>query len=381
MSNNFEVYLVGGAVRDRLLGRTVTEKDWVVVGAELNDLIQLGYTQVGKDFPVFLHPETKEEYALARIERKMGQGYTGFICDSSKTVTLEEDLYRRDLTINAMAQDKNGVITDPYQGQQDIEKKQLRHVSHAFTEDPLRVLRVARFAARYHYLAFSVAGETLQLMQTISQTNELSTLPPERVWRETVKALSERSPYVYFDVLHRCDAMATCFPTLSSFSVTEELQLAMKAVVEHRHQDAHLAHCSLISLALMNEGDETPTAWLSHLKAPNAAINLVTTVLKIKPYLRLPTLDGESVLALFNSTDVWRKETIFLEALNILKYAKTLCGLSKANKHIECITAMLKVAKTVTAQSVINDKVQGAQIKQAMTDKRQELICDALKLW
>lgn len=381
MSNNFDVYLVGGAVRDRLLGRTVTEKDWVVVGAEPNDLIQLGYTQVGKDFPVFLHPKTKEEYALARIERKMGQGYTGFVCDSSKTVTLEEDLYRRDLTINAMAQDVNGVITDPYQGQQDIEKRQLRHVSQAFTEDPLRVLRVARFAARYHYLAFSVAGETLQLMQTISQTSELNTLPPERVWRETVKALSERSPYVYFDVLNRCGALTTCFPALTSLSLTEELRVAMKEVVANEHKEPHLAHCILISLVLMNSGNEKPVAWLNHLKAPNAVINIVNTALKIKPYIRLSTLDSESILALFNNTDVWRKETVFLEALNILGYAKTLCELTKVNKHIECITAMLKVAKTVTAQSVISDKVQGAQIKQAMNDKRQEVICEALKLW
>ena len=171
-----QTYLVGGAVRDKLLGRPIKDRDWVVVGSTPRQMLAQGYQAIGADFPVFLHPNTKEEYALARIERKVGAGYTGFSCDASSGVTLEEDLLRRDLTINAMATDNQGKIIDPYNGQQDLKHKLLRHVSAAFVEDPLRVLRVARFAARYYNLGFCIAPETLTLMQTIVANGELTTL-------------------------------------------------------------------------------------------------------------------------------------------------------------------------------------------------------------
>ena len=209
-----QVFLVGGAVRDQLLNRKVTERDWVVVGATPQQLIDQGYQQVGKDFPVFLHPETHDEYALARTERKTTQGYHGFTCYFAPDVTLEQDLLRRDLTINAIAQDNLGQLIDPYGGQQDIEAKVLRHVSTAFVEDPLRVLRVARFAARYHYLGFSIAPETRQLMQQLAQSGELNSLTPERIWKETERALTERSPEVYFEVLHETGALECFFPEL-----------------------------------------------------------------------------------------------------------------------------------------------------------------------
>ncbi len=210
------IYLVGGAVRDKLLGRPVVEKDWVVVGARPEEMLALGYQQVGKDFPVFLHPETHEEYALARTERKSGRGYTGFTCDASPSVTLEEDLLRRDLTINAMAEDGQGNLIDPYAGLKDLTNKQLRHVSDAFAEDPLRVLRVARFAARYADIGFSVADETMILMQRISASDELNHLTPERVWKETEKALSEQNPEVYFEVLRKSNALAIILPELQA---------------------------------------------------------------------------------------------------------------------------------------------------------------------
>ncbi len=209
-----KVYLVGGAVRDKLLKRKVVEHDWVVVGATPDQLLSKGYKQVGKDFPVFLHPETKDEYALARTERKQGSGYYGFQCYFAPDVTLEQDLERRDLTINAMAEDDAGNIVDPFGGQKDIEEQKLRHVSMAFVEDPLRVLRVARFAARYAYLGFTVADETLSLMRQLAESGELHTLTPERVWKETEKALSERSPQVYFQVLHQTRALKSVFPEL-----------------------------------------------------------------------------------------------------------------------------------------------------------------------
>ncbi len=209
-----DVYLVGGSVRDELLNRPVVDRDWVVVGAEPKDLLREGYQQVGKDFPVFLHPDTKEEYALARTERKTGAGYHGFACYFAPDVTLEQDLERRDLTINAMAKDEQGNIIDPFNGKADIEQKKLRHVSAAFIEDPLRVLRVARFAARYHHLGFTIADETSALMQQLASSGELDTLTPERIWNETEKALLESSPQVYFEVLHDTGALQRIFPEL-----------------------------------------------------------------------------------------------------------------------------------------------------------------------
>jgi len=208
------VYLVGGAVRNRLLKLPVTERDWVVVGATPEEMLLLGYKKVGKNFPVFLHPETKEEYALARTERKMAEGHTGFACYASPDVTLEEDLLRRDLTINAIACNDKGDLIDPYQGEKDLNQLILRHVSEAFIEDPLRVLRVARFAAQLAHLGFSIDSETLDLMTKISQSGELLTLSPERVWKETEKALLSPSPHIYFQVLKHCSAILVLFPKI-----------------------------------------------------------------------------------------------------------------------------------------------------------------------
>lgn len=206
-----QIYLVGGAVRDKLLGLPVKDRDWVVVGATPGQMLELGYKPVGKDFPVFLHPDTKEEYALARTERKSGKGYKGFSFHTDPDVTLEEDLQRRDLSINAMAEDEAGNLIDPYNGSADIRSKQLRHVSPAFNEDPLRVLRVARFAAT---LGFKVAPETMDLLKQMSSSGELEALVPERVWTETEKALAGRYPGRYILVLRACQALAVLFPEL-----------------------------------------------------------------------------------------------------------------------------------------------------------------------
>ena len=211
-----QVYLVGGAVRDHLLGHPYHEKDYVVVGASPNQMLNLGYQPVGKDFPVFLHPETKEEYALARTERKSGTGYHGFEFYTDTSVTLEQDLIRRDLTINAMAMDEAGHVHDPYNGQQDLADRVLRHVSDAFIEDPLRVLRVARFAARYHAMGFHVATETLDLMRQLTESGELNTLTPERVWKETSRALMESHADIYFEVLRSCGALKVLFPEIDA---------------------------------------------------------------------------------------------------------------------------------------------------------------------
>ncbi len=211
-----EVYLVGGAVRDKLLDIPVRERDWVVVGADEKTLLDQGYQQVGKDFPVFLHPRTHEEYALARKETKTGPGYKGFAFDASASVTLEEDLSRRDLTINAMAEDRDGNLVDPYGGRQDLAERLLRHVSPAFSEDPLRVLRVARFAARFAHLGFRIAPETRELMQHMVAAGELEHLVAERVWREFDTALRESSPVTFFRALRECGALAVLLPEVDS---------------------------------------------------------------------------------------------------------------------------------------------------------------------
>ena len=211
-----QVYLVGGAVRDRLLGRAVGERDWVVVGATPAELTAQGYTAVGKDFPVFLHPQSKEEYALARQERKVAPGYHGFTTVFSPDVTLEEDLKRRDLTINAMAEDSAGRIVDPYGGQRDLDARLLRHVSDAFVEDPVRVLRVARFAARLHDAGFGIAPETEALMARMTLSGEIAALTPERVWRETARALLEPHPEVFFEILRKCGALEVLMPELAA---------------------------------------------------------------------------------------------------------------------------------------------------------------------
>lgn len=213
-----KIYLVGGAVRDRLLGLPVKERDWVVVGASPEQMSAAGYRAVGKDFPVFLHPQTNEEYALARTERKSGRGYHGFTFHTGPEVSLEDDLWRRDLTVNAMAEDPNGALIDPHGGQRDLHARLLRHVSPAFAEDPVRILRIARFAARFAPLGFRVADETLTLMREMVNASEADHLVPERVWKETERALMEAQPRVYFEVLHSCGALARVMPELAALS-------------------------------------------------------------------------------------------------------------------------------------------------------------------
>ncbi len=209
-----KTYLVGGAVRDELLGYPFTEKDWVVVGATAEEMIATGFQQVGKDFPVFLHPDTKEEHALARTERKTAAGYKGFEVHASPEVTLEEDLIRRDLTINAIAKDSNGTLTDPFNGVNDINNKVLRHVSAAFAEDPVRILRIARFMARYAHLGFSIAEDTQQLMNKMVAAGEVDALVVERVWQEMQKALTEKTPTAFISTLRDCGALKRIMPEL-----------------------------------------------------------------------------------------------------------------------------------------------------------------------
>ena len=229
-----DVYLVGGAVRDELLGLPITERDWVVVGATPEHLLHHGFTQVGKNFPVFLHPKTHEEYALARTERKNGKGYHGFICDFSKEVSLEDDLKRRDLTINAIAKSTLGEFIDPYQGQEDLKNKILRHVSEAFIEDPLRVLRVARFYARFYDLGFKIAPDTLQMMQAIVCSGELQHLSVERIWTEWYRAFKGPHPEIFIQTLNTCQALPSYLANLDTGKLAD---------IASRTKDADIRLC------------------------------------------------------------------------------------------------------------------------------------------
>ncbi|MDD2802037.1 MAG: multifunctional CCA addition/repair protein [Methylococcales bacterium] len=252
-------YLVGGAVRDTLLGRPVTEKDWVVIGETPESMLNLGFRPVGKDFPVFLHPKTKEEYALARTERKTAPGYKGFSVHAAPDVTLEQDLLRRDLTINAMAMTPEGQLVDPYGGQRDLEQRLFRHISPAFAEDPVRILRIARFAARYAQMGFNVAAETRVLMQDMVNNGEVDHLVPERVWAELVKALNESTPAAFFHTLRNCGALARILPELDNlFGVPQP---------ERYHPEIDTGIHSLLSLeqaALLSPKTEVRFAALMH---------------------------------------------------------------------------------------------------------------------
>jgi tRNA nucleotidyltransferase (CCA-adding enzyme) len=270
-----EVYLVGGAVRDELLGLPVHERDWVVVGATPETLLGLGYRAVGRDFPVFLHPATHEEHALARTERKVGPGYRGFEVHCSPEVTLEDDLRRRDLTINAMARDTAGRLIDPWGGQQDLVERRLRHVSPAFAEDPVRILRLARFAARFARLGFSVAPETQALMRDMVDCGEVDALVPERVWQETQKALAEPRPDAFIAVLRDCGALARIFPELDALWGVPQPERWHPEIDTGAHMLLVMRQAALLSdnprvrfAALMHDlgkGTTPPECWPRHL--------------------------------------------------------------------------------------------------------------------
>jgi tRNA nucleotidyltransferase (CCA-adding enzyme) len=285
-----KTYLVGGAIRDQLLGLPVQERDYVVVGATPQEMIAKGFKLVGKDFPVFLHPETHDEYALARTERKTGRGYTGFSCYAAPDVTLEDDLKRRDLTINAIAQTVDGQIIDPYRGQQDLAQKILRHVSPAFSEDPVRILRVARFAARFAPHGFQIAPETLLLMQHMVRSGEVDSLVAERVWQELLRALAEPAPQEFIRVLRQCGALKTLFPEIDQlFGVPNPpkwhpeidtgihtllvLQQAVRLSTENIVRFAALMHD-------LGKGTTPMTDWPSHPGHEERGVELIRAVCK-----------------------------------------------------------------------------------------------------
>ena len=283
-----ETYLVGGCVRDALLGIPVKDRDWVVVGATPDQLRAHGFVPIGKDFPVFLHPQTKEEYALARTERKTAPGYSGFQFHAAADVTLEQDLQRRDLTINAIAQTPDGTLIDPYHGQRDLHARLLRHVSPAFVEDPVRILRVARFAARYANLGFRIASETLTLMATMVNNGEVNALVPERVWQETERALGEAMPQVFFQTLRDCGALKVIFPEIDAlFGVPQpaehhpEIDTGIHTMLVLEQATKLSADTQVRFAALLHDlgkGVTPPQAWPHHYEHEARGVPLVENV-------------------------------------------------------------------------------------------------------
>ena len=330
-----KIYLVGGAVRDALLKRPVNERDWVVVGATPEDMLARGFKQVGKDFPVFLHPQTHEEYALARTERKTAPGYKGFTVHSTPDVTLEEDLMRRDLTINAIAQSDDGQLIDPFNGVADLQQGLLRHVSPAFAEDPVRILRIARLKARYAYLGFEVAPETMQLMQQMVANGEVDALVPERVWQEIDRALGEKTPQVFFEVLKDCGALARLIPELQQlFGVPQpekyhpEIDTGIHSMMV-LEQAAHLSDDKAVRFAALlhdlGKGTTPEHEWPSHrghedrgaelvknlcrrLRCPNEFRDLAYLVAKYHSHChKVEELTPNTILKTLERLDAFRK--------------------------------------------------------------------------
>lgn len=377
-----EIYLVGGAVRDKLLGKPVHDHDWVVVGATPEEMLARGFRQVGADFPVFLHPETHEEYALARTERKSGHGYHGFQVHSSPDVTLEQDLERRDLTINAMAEAENGILVDPFNGKQDLDKRVLRHVAPAFAEDPLRILRVARFAARLAPLGFTVAAETLALMQQMVEQGEADHLVSERIWQETRRALHEQSPRTYIDVLRQCGALASVMPQLHALFENRRLQpetapgspvaageLALEMLTSASRTSTETS-VRFAALTLLLER-EALADMCAHLKVPNDCRELALLAIDCyEPYRRVTARDATAVLGLLDRADAWRRPERLEHLLQVYDAADPIYPGTDDARATPLLRRSLAAAQTVNAKTFVEQGISGKAVGKAVHEER-----------
>lgn len=367
----FDVYRVGGAVRDARLGWPVTDEDWVVVGATPEELTARGFIPVGRDFPVFLHPVTHEEYALARTERKQGHGYTGFVVHASPEVTLEEDLARRDLTINAMAEDPEGHLVDPFQGAQDLDARVLRHVSEAFVEDPLRVLRTARFWARYRDLGFVIADDTKCLMRRLCDSGEIGHLVAERVWQETVKALAEPRPIAYFRALQECGALAVWMPELNADAALDLGEKAM-ARLPAGGEPAQWRWARLLEAL----EDEARDALCERLRVPNAWRDLARQVARTRAFRQKHDdagLEGADVLAWFDAIDAWRRS----ERIAPLQRYLAL----EAPELAKLVKAAWEVASEIEPRTLLEEGYRGKALGEALAQRRLASIEDVVRLY
>ncbi|TKB47178.1 multifunctional CCA addition/repair protein [Thalassotalea mangrovi] len=404
--NELQIYLVGGAVRDQLLGRPVYDRDWVVVGATAQQMLDRQFTPVGKDFPVFLHPDTKEEYALARTERKQGKGYTGFICHASPDVTLEQDLLRRDLTINAMAMDADGNLVDPYHGEQDLENRVFRHVSSAFSEDPLRVLRLARFTARFHQYGFTIHPDTQSLLTHMVESGELENLSGDRIWKEISRALTEPNPEQFIEVLRHCGALKVIWPELdalwgvpnpvahhgevdSGIHTLMVLQEAVKLTDSVAVRFAALCHD-------LGKGLTEQKYWPTHhgheksglplvrdvcerFRVPKQMTNLSLLVCEYHLHChRLFELKPTTILKLLNTLDPWRNPEM-LELFILSCHADSSGRLGKEDSPYpqgDFLREAAQQCQQVTARPFVEQGLQGKAIRDAINKQRLQIISD-----
>ena len=399
-----QTYKVGGAVRDRLLGKTVADTDWVVVGATADEMLSQGFRPVGADFPVFLHPKTGEEYALARTERKSGTGYGGFIFHADPEVSLEEDLIRRDLTINAIAEDAQGRLTDPYHGQEDLKARVLRHVSPAFAEDPLRVLRVARFAARYAADGFTIAPETMTLMQQLSESGELEALTPERSWKEISRALMENQPQVFIQVLRECGALKVLFPEVDAlFGVPQPaahhpeidtgqhvLSVLEQAAIHHQPLSVRWA-CLLHDLG---KGLTPESEWPRHIAHEHTGLRLIKAVnarfkvprdcqelaMLVGQYHthghRALELKASTLFELMQSFDIYRRPQRFEEFIAGCEMdARGRLGFEQRDyPQAEYLRGAANAARTVAVQPLRDQGYEGPELGEALKQERLKAV-------
>jgi tRNA nucleotidyltransferase (CCA-adding enzyme) len=375
-----ETYLVGGAVRDRLLGLPVTERDWVVVGATADAMLALGYRPVGKDFPVFLHPKTKEEYALARTERKTGPGYTGFETSAGPDVTLEADLLRRDLTINAMAETPAGELVDPYGGRDDLGNRVLRHVSSAFAEDPVRILRIARFAARFAKRGFHVAHATNQLMRTMVDNGEVEQLVPERVWAELVKALATETPAQFFKVLAACGALRTLFPEFAPLDQDDaanshgHVAIALPVLEQAVNLSDDIAVrfaalvCDIDKGAANGLDSDGLAALCDRHRVPNACRELAMLALQQRDRVQTAdTLPAAQLLDLLNTVDAFRRPDRFSQLMLVCEADARTSGHDFSNERLQ---QALVTAQSVSANDLAQQGLSGKEIGAALQQRR-----------
>ena len=348
-----KVYLVGGAVRDSLLNMPIYEKDWVVVGATKEELIEKGYKQVGKDFPVFLHPETKEEYALARKERKTGSGHKAFSFEFDKNISLEEDLERRDITINAIAQDNEGSFIDPFNGQEDLKNKIIRRVSDAFKEDPLRVLRVARFAAKLNRRGFKIDEDTMIEIQKIIDSGELTTLSRERIWMETHKALTTDNPEVYFKLIEECGALSQICP------VSQLNTSYLSKVIKTQTDPSTRWACLVASNALLKDINNS----FNVPKEYKETSEICSLIIAFK---KLDSINAKDIIELADKTDIYRKEDRFLKAEKISNF----CIDNNSNQNLNW-DEIVKLINDVKASS---DLKEGKLIAEKLKEDRLNVI-------
>ena len=403
-----KIYLVGGAVRDKLLGFTPKEHDWVVVGATPEQMLDKGFKQVGKDFPVFLHPDTHEEYALARTERKTAPGYKCFTFHAASDVTLEQDLQRRDLTVNAIAEDEQGNIIDPYNGILDIDQRILRHVSEAFNEDPVRILRVARFAARFASMAVLVADSTLALMRSMVDSGEADALVPERVWKELETALSTDTPQQFFETLRQCGALEKLFPEIDALYGVPQSEKHHPEIDTGIHTMMVLEQCARLTddpvtrfAALLHDlgkGITPKEQWPKHLeheengvplinalcdryRVPNDYRDLAVHVSRYHLHChRANELRSNSILKLFKNTDAFRRPERFQQFLMACEAdARGRTGFeNQPSPQAKLLRRALAAANQVDAKSIAESGLKGAAIANQLQEQQIRAIKQAV---